>query len=36
MLPPNDRRSILANLHKTIADGKTIVGAGAGIGLSAK
>ncbi|KAM3504530.1 hypothetical protein MY10362_003492 [Beauveria mimosiformis] len=36
MAPPTDRRDILANLRAQIADGKPIVGAGAGIGLSAK
>lgn len=36
MAPPNDRTSILASLRKTIDNGQLIVGAGAGIGLSAK
>jgi predicted TIM-barrel enzyme len=36
MPPPTNRKEILANLHAQIADGKVIVGAGAGIGLSAK
>ncbi|KAM0669109.1 hypothetical protein ACQRIT_004074 [Beauveria bassiana] len=36
MAPPTDRQEILANLRAQIADGKPIVGAGAGIGLSAK
>lgn len=36
MSPPNDRNAILANLRGTINDGKIVVGAGAGIGLSAK
>lgn len=36
MAPPTDRDQILANLRARIADGKAIVGAGAGIGLSAK
>jgi predicted TIM-barrel enzyme len=36
MAPPNNRKDILNNLRKTIADGTIIVGAGAGIGLSAK
>jgi predicted TIM-barrel enzyme len=36
MAPPTDRDQILANLRARIADGKSIVGAGAGIGLSAK
>ncbi|KAM3549136.1 hypothetical protein MY1884_008874 [Beauveria asiatica] len=36
MAPPTDRQEILANLGAQIADGKPIVGAGAGIGLSAK
>jgi hypothetical protein len=36
MVPPTNRKEILAKLHAQIADGKIIVGAGAGIGLSAK
>ncbi|KAI4944942.1 hypothetical protein J4E91_008286 [Alternaria rosae] len=36
MSPPTDRKSILQNLRSQIDDGKIIVGAGAGIGLSAK
>ncbi|KAF1964163.1 hypothetical protein BU23DRAFT_521494 [Bimuria novae-zelandiae CBS 107.79] len=36
MAPPNDRKAILENLRTSIADGNVIVGAGAGIGLSAK
>ncbi|KAF1354184.1 hypothetical protein EJ07DRAFT_134023 [Lizonia empirigonia] len=36
MSPPNNRKEILANLRKSIDDGQIIVGAGAGIGLSAK
>ncbi|KAH0489703.1 hypothetical protein TgHK011_010121 [Trichoderma gracile] len=36
MAPPTDRDQILANLRARIAAGKAIVGAGAGIGLSAK
>ncbi|OAA74451.1 hypothetical protein LEL_08032 [Akanthomyces lecanii RCEF 1005] len=36
MAPPTNRQEILANLRGQIADGKPIVGAGAGIGLSAK
>ncbi|EMD63672.1 hypothetical protein GGP41_005684 [Bipolaris sorokiniana] len=36
MSPPNDRTSILENLRSQIKNGKIIVGAGAGIGLSAK
>lgn len=36
MSPPTDRKSILNGLRKSIEDGKIIVGAGAGIGLSAK
>jgi predicted TIM-barrel enzyme len=36
MAPPTDRAQILANLRQQIRDGKPIVGAGAGIGLSAK
>jgi predicted TIM-barrel enzyme len=36
MAPPNNRRQILAGLKLQIAAGKHIVGAGAGIGLSAK
>ncbi|OOG01078.1 hypothetical protein ASPCADRAFT_38477 [Aspergillus carbonarius ITEM 5010] len=33
---PTTRQEVLSRLHKTIADGSIIVGAGAGIGLSAK
>lgn len=36
MPPPTDRRLILANLRAQVSAGKPIVGAGAGIGLSAK
>ncbi|KND92477.1 Uncharacterized protein y4oV [Tolypocladium ophioglossoides CBS 100239] len=36
MAPPTDRKQILANLRSQISAGKPIVGAGAGIGLSAK
>ncbi|EGX93208.1 TIM-barrel signal transduction protein, predicted [Cordyceps militaris CM01] len=36
MAPPTKRREILANLRAQIDQGKPIVGAGAGIGLSAK
>jgi predicted TIM-barrel enzyme len=36
MSPPTDRSSILQNLRSQISNGKIIVGAGAGIGLSAK
>ncbi|KAI8938457.1 hypothetical protein NX059_004350 [Plenodomus lindquistii] len=36
MSPPNDRNSILDKLRKTIQDGDVVIGAGAGIGLSAK
>lgn len=36
MAPPTDRKETLAKLHAQIAEGKSIVGAGAGIGLSAK
>lgn len=36
MAPSTDRSKILANLFSQIDDGKIIVGAGAGIGLSAK
>ncbi|KAI4961293.1 hypothetical protein J4E86_000320 [Alternaria arbusti] len=36
MSPPSDRESILQNLRSQIDNGKIIVGAGAGIGLSAK
>lgn len=36
MAPPTDRMSILQQLRSRIASGETIVGAGAGIGLSAK
>jgi hypothetical protein len=36
MAPPSNREEILANLRRTIENGQLIVGAGAGIGLSAK
>lgn len=36
MSPPTNREDILAGLRKIIEDGQLIVGAGAGIGLSAK
>ncbi|EAT82787.2 hypothetical protein SNOG_09522 [Parastagonospora nodorum SN15] len=36
MGPPTDRKAILEKLRKSIKDGNIIVGAGAGIGLSAK
>ncbi|KAJ5964701.1 uncharacterized protein N7479_004577 [Penicillium vulpinum] len=36
MAPPTSRSEILAGLRRQIEDGKPIVGAGAGIGLSAK
>ena len=36
MAPPSNREEILANLRRTIENGELIVGAGAGIGLSAK
>lgn len=36
MAPPTDRATILQNLRSQIDNGKIIVGAGAGIGLSAK
>jgi hypothetical protein len=36
MAPPNNREQILQNLRKSIDNGEIIVGAGAGIGLSAK
>ncbi|KAF2621056.1 hypothetical protein BU25DRAFT_496004 [Macroventuria anomochaeta] len=36
MSPPNNREEILASLRKLIDNGELIVGAGAGIGLSAK
>ncbi|KAK0944262.1 hypothetical protein LTR29_004175 [Friedmanniomyces endolithicus] len=36
MAPPTDRKQILENFRKQIKDGRAIVGAGAGIGLSAK
>jgi predicted TIM-barrel enzyme len=36
MSPPTDRKNILQNLRAQIDNGKIIVGAGAGIGLSAK
>ncbi|KAF3042610.1 hypothetical protein E8E11_008019 [Didymella keratinophila] len=36
MSPPNNRKEILDSLRKSIDNGELIVGAGAGIGLSAK
>lgn len=36
MSPPNNRKDVLASLRQSINDGQIIVGAGAGIGLSAK
>lgn len=36
MGPPKERKVILEKLRKSIKDGKILVGAGAGIGLSAK
>lgn len=36
MAPPTNRKEILQNLRSTISSGNVIVGAGAGIGLSAK
>ncbi|KAJ0426167.1 TIM-barrel-protein domain-containing protein [Aspergillus carlsbadensis] len=36
MAPPTDRTEILTRFRRQIAEGKPIVGAGAGIGLSAK
>lgn len=36
MSPPNDRKVILQTLRSQIENGNIIVGAGAGIGLSAK
>lgn len=36
MSPPNNRKEILDTLRKSIDNGELIVGAGAGIGLSAK
>lgn len=36
MAPLTDRKTILETLRKSIDDGNIIVGAGAGIGLSAK
>ncbi|KAF2764867.1 TIM-barrel enzyme family protein [Teratosphaeria nubilosa] len=36
MAPPTDRKQILQSFRQQIKDGKAIVGAGAGIGLSAK
>lgn len=36
MAPPNNREQILQNLRRSIENGEIIVGAGAGIGLSAK
>jgi predicted TIM-barrel enzyme len=36
MAPPTDRQEILKSLRAQIASGKPVVGAGAGIGLSAK
>lgn len=36
MSPPNNRTEILQKLRSSITDGNVIVGAGAGIGLTAK
>jgi predicted TIM-barrel enzyme len=36
MGPPTERKAILEKLRKSIKDGSILVGAGAGIGLSAK
>jgi predicted TIM-barrel enzyme len=36
MAPPTNRKEILEKLRQSIHDGNIIVGAGAGIGLSAK
>lgn len=36
MAPPTDRKQILTKLREQVSQGKPIVGAGAGIGLSAK
>lgn len=36
MAPPNNRKEILDKLHSSISDGNIIVGAGAGIGITAK
>lgn len=36
MGPPTDRKTILNGFHQQIKNGKPIIGAGAGIGLSAK
>ena len=36
MPPPTDRQEILQNLRLQVSQGNPIVGAGAGIGLSAK
>lgn len=36
MAPPTDRKQIISNLQSQISNAKPIVGAGAGIGLSAK
>lgn len=36
MAPPHDREEILSRLRETIRQGHAIVGAGAGVGLSAK
>ena len=36
MAPPADREEALFRLRQTIASGKIVLGAGAGIGLSAK
>ena len=36
MAPPADREEALSRLQQTIASGKIVLGAGAGIGLSAK
>ncbi|KAH8726416.1 TIM-barrel-protein domain-containing protein [Phaeosphaeriaceae sp. PMI808] len=35
-MPPTDRKAILESLRQSIKDGNIIIGAGAGIGLSAK
>ena len=36
MAPPTNREEALARLRQTIAEGRMILGAGAGIGLTAK
>ncbi|KAE9989497.1 hypothetical protein EG327_002620 [Venturia inaequalis] len=36
MAPPTDRHEILARLRQKVADGRPIIGGGAGIGLTAK